>query len=379
MSNVNIDVMMDILDIDDLDVIQEQHVKKLRINAKRRWHADTIHHKNPTSEQVEEYNHKFNLIDGCIELLTAYINGEVHFGAFTNAETGEIEITEELKSKVKGMASELKEKWCHIKKNGIDLVKETVLIRAPRPFKEYWTEWRDAQGTDGIDGGIFLHKATFKFVGQFFAMYFAINIIGLGILGLDDRGDIFGLMLLVGMIWAFMIPTGYFMMSLVVSIPAWRLFMPSFIINLHDKWWNSFFVQKGRALWLHKIFNIWFDFRYETLGKPAGASDRKFYADFNLEDKEIESIGAHPAFIFAVNIIRLPLKIISAALVMIPIVGGRMVGERRATKKYFSGYADWYINELLEKNIADMDSDDLQAVTRLYNNYKDVQGEKSDQ
>lgn len=340
MSNVNIEVMMDILDIEDLDVIQEQDIKRLRIKAKRRWHSDTIHHQNPDAAQVSEFNHKFNLVDDCIELLTAYLNGEVHMGAFTNAETGEIEVTEELKSKVKDMAADLRTKWAFIKKNSIDLVKESVLIRAARPLKEVWKEW-DEQSSDeaplllsrGIIWGairMWVWISVVMIAGEELTPYIKgheqENLISLVFLGA---------VLLSGIVvlWK---PIKQILLSIIINIPCWNYIFPQFVTKAYEKSMRNIFTdRKGEPR--------------ERVSRPFGI------------------------FYLATAIINIPFSFISKGIVSIPFIGSRMIGERRATKKYYSGYADWYIKELLEKDIDQMNSDDLQAVLHLYTNYKDLQ------
>lgn len=87
-SSLTLNRAIEILEIKDLSALKnDTGLKRTRRKAKRRWHPDTIAALNPNKTTVKKYEENFSLVDEAIDLVQAYLDGEFKAASSTAPKT----------------------------------------------------------------------------------------------------------------------------------------------------------------------------------------------------------------------------------------------------------------------------------------------------
>ena len=126
---ITFDKAIEILEITDIDDLTQKSLKSYVKGARKRWHPDTIIHKDDP-EVAEKFTQNFQLIEPAAALLLAYLKGEYHIGDKFKQEqqTKSKESFEVIRENASEIQTKLKNLWDTIKeKKHKHTVEEVVL------------------------------------------------------------------------------------------------------------------------------------------------------------------------------------------------------------------------------------------------------------
>ena len=327
MSNINFEKAVEILEIIDITKIKVEDIPKLEKVAKKKWHPDkVIHSKN--ENLINEYQDNFKLIEVACELIFQYLQGEYKAGSkYKQSNKPEAKSTFEiLKEHAPLFQTFIKKIFEKVKSENYLLEKETIIINKGRKLKEWLNE-------DFKDDVSMLSVVSFFYGFIFFAII-------IGILGSISR--ILGS--LIGIIWFIQA-----LSCIIGFLPLCRLWLNENVFTIISK-----FINFGL-----KLYN---------------------WAETESNKSEASWIG------IVILIIKIPVifAYLIKYLILFPLYeiskiiwGDKQIGEVKEVVNYYANVADWYIEELINKNINEMDEDDLITLSYLNEDFMELDQDKS--
>lgn len=316
---VTFDQAIELLEIIDLSKLQEEDIPALEQKAKKRWHPDRVMHLN-NPEITAEYTEKFQQIETACRMINSFLAGTYKAGeAFTESfETDYTEPEEIIRQNAPAMQSKLHDSWPFIKE------------------KKFKWSFREILLSDGFKLRDLLREDFKEDIAMLSIVSFTYGVFFLGVLGL-----ILGLIspvlgTIVAIIWLVQA------ISCVLGFaPLSRFWLPAPIQDVMLR-----FINFGLG-----IYN-WAEDQGQNASSP-----------------------------WVLLLVRVPVLIAKLVkyLVLFPlyelakaIVGDKVVGVVKKKVNYYGDAAEWYIDELILKDPAEMTSDELFHLSYLYTELSDI-------
>lgn len=328
--HITLDEAVAILEITDLDAVTEDQLQKIRRKAQVRWHPDKILHTKPSEETLARYQRNFRLIDHAISVVQAYIKGEVHGDAYADDFEEERARTYEapqdvIRRNAARMQEGLRDVWERVKQTGYKMHEEVVTVARGLRFA-------DMLRADLADRLPLLCMVSFVFFLFTATAGMMVGGIVFSIAEIDPGIPMYfgGLAIIAQLFCCFLIflPMSRFWLPEPISNAA--LFGVNLGLGIRD------FIAKRE---LHE--------KHSWIGVPLG----------------LLSLLASGLFWVVIA----PLYLLAAAL-----LGDRGFKDAKATTRYFAGLADWYIENLMSKNPAEMTDDELFDLSGIWGELKDA-------
>jgi hypothetical protein len=319
---------IEILEITDMTGLTEEKLSKIRRKAKRRWHPDTIAYLHPSEETIKKYERNFRLVDSAVEFISTYVNGIDYKD--TQLSTRLEAAQENIKDTASYMHDTLRSVWFKVKEKGYKRREENIDLGNTKTLKDLLMQ----DLADCIP-----EICTISFVNGFViwgvVLFFsAILVIITGNITGDSEGKPNPIILAIFVFPAFFVFLFHTILCIIGLLPLSRFWVPQFINN-----WVWFFIAKSISL----------------------SSFISYIPIMNLYPPL-----AYIAAVIIKYILIKPLYLLVALLFDKQKTG--------STKKetYYAGFSEWYIEQLLTKNINQLTSDELMHVAHLYKELKDA-------
>lgn len=314
------DQAIELLEITEISKIKVEDLPQLEKKMKKRWHPDKVAHlQDPAITQ--EYTVKFQQIETACQMVFSYLQGTYQAGeAFTQTSSRVYEEPEEIiRKNAPDIQSTLKDLW--------NLIKE----------KKYkWTE-KEVLLSDGFKLKDLLAEDFKEDIAMLSVVSFFYGLVILGLLTAIASAISPVLGGIVGFIWVLQA------LSCVLG------FAPL----------SRFWIKN------EQVQDVMFKFINFGLGIYNWAEEQ----------------GQTSTKTWVVLLIRLPVifaKIIKY-IIMFPLyelakifIGDKVVGVVKQNVNYYAEAADWYVDELINKNPNDMTSEELFHLSYLYTELSDV-------
>ncbi|NES43097.1 J domain-containing protein [Moorena sp. SIO2C4] len=318
-----------ILEISNLDDLTDKDITQLRRKAKKRWHPDTIAHTKPSKEQEALYAENFNLINDVVDLLRAYISGDFQAGQ---------QYSEDYHASTPESPVDV------IRRNAPTM--QDMLTRVQHEVKE--TQYKVEESSVTVSDG-FLVKDMLKS-------------------DLDDNILVVCVMSMYGFVWISLLP--FMAISIVLSVNevlGVLLFIPLMCVSIIHPICCILGIIPLSRYWLPvKVVNFiipWINF---------GNIFYIFIAVFSNFGCIAFFIGL--PFLIIRMIVTLVKWLIFAPLYAIAIMiwGEKRFGIIKQNVRYMAGVADWYVTKLITTDPSQLETEDLFALSYLYDEYRDV-------
>lgn len=313
-----------LLEISDLQSLEESDLKLIRNRAKRRWHFDKIAHTNPSESEIKRYNDNTYKIDIAVDVIKSYLQGNINLGSSSNNErVDEKEPIDIIRENAARMQDVLSKKWNDIKNKSYKKNIETVFVSEGISIKE-------ALRID-LEDQVFV-KCVLSLIGSTITMLLIALLSSLFSKILGEA--IFYILMALNWI------------CLIAMLPLARIWLPKFLYIIvysvvdfgiyNFNFYNNFFMILS-STWRHKKTGI----------------SSLFWILLNI-----------PVFLS---------KVISFVLIYpVYFVAGEIFKNKKIFKvegqvNYYAGLAEWYIDNLLSKNIKDMTEDEFFSLSHAYN------------
>lgn len=316
--NITFDQAIEILEISDISKVQVDDIPQLERKMKRRWHPDKVAHlKDPAI--TEEYTVKFQQIETACQLVYSYLQGTYHAGEAFNRPSSRVkeEPVEIIRKTAPDIQTTLRGLW--------SLIKE----------KKYKWSVNEVVLNDGFKLKDLLDSDFKDDVSRLSVISFVYGIFIFGILMIIGGAIHPVLESIVGLIW------------LIQAISCLFGFAPLSRFWLNDR--VNDVIIKFINFGLH-IYN-WADRETTYSGWLIG-------------------LIVHLPALFATiikYILIWPLHEIAKLF-----VGGKVVGVVRKRVNYYADAAEWYVDELINKNPRDMTDEELFHLSYIYSELSDV-------
>lgn len=313
------DQAIEFLEITDISKIKIEDLPQLEKKIKKRWHPDRVSHlHDPIITQ--EYTEKFQQIEIACKIIMSYLNGNYHAGeVFSQPHQSAYDEPEEIiRKNAPDIQQTLKNVWNIVKEKGYKMTSKEVLLSDGFNLKNLLTE-------DFKEDLAML---------SIISLFYGVIILGIltGIAG-GLHPVLGGIVSIVLLIHVLSCVCGF--------LPLSRFWLPTQLNNLMIKFinfglgiynWAENQVQNSNNVWIILLIRL-----------PV------------LFAKLIKYI------------ILFPLNEIAKA-----IIGDKVVGVVKQNINYYADAAEWYIEELINKNPADMTHDELFHLSYLYTELSDV-------
>ena len=314
------DKAIELLEITDISKIPIEEMPQLEKKAKKRWHPDKIAHlKN--SVITQEYTINFQLIESACQMISSYLNGTYQAGEAFSFTDKKQTVHEEPEEIIRKNASDIQ----NTLKNLWDFIKE----------KKYKWSVKEVLLSDGFKLKDLLTQDFKEDIAGLSVVSFFYGCLVLGILTLICSAISPVLGTIVGIFWAVQA-----LSCILGLLPLSRFWLPETIQNI--------------MLWLINFGLSIFNWA-ESEGQTAAWW--------------IQLLIAIPVlFALAIKyIILFPLYEIAKLF-----VGDKILGIVKKNVNYYADAADWYVEELINKNPNDMTSDELFHLSYLNTELSDV-------
>lgn len=307
LKNMNFDAAIELLEITEISIVTTDSLQKIGKRAKKRWHPDNvIFLKN--DKLTQEYSEKFQKIEFAVIIVEQYLKGELEFGEpITNkndASFQEKNTVDIIRENAPEIQSEINDYFSKAKNQNIRISKKMVELSDGFSLADLIQEDYDDEMAS---------KAYISFTyGLLIVLIFSI------ILGLINESLLF-------------IPISYLIIHSIacflMALPLSRFWMNSKLVDV-----SLFFVNLGLSL-ERALFNPY---------KPINKGINLFVVGPRIIAKIIKYI------------IVLPMTIIGKA-----IVGKKRVGIVKEEVTYYSGVAEWYLHNLIQKKPNELNEEEL--------------------
>ncbi len=314
------DQAIELLEIADISKLKIEDIPQLEKKMKKRWHPDKVAHLQD-SAITQEYTVKFQQIETACQMVYSYIEGTYQAGeAFTQTSSKVHEEPEEIiRKNAPDIQSTLKNLWNLIKEKKYKwLVKEILL-------------------SDGFKLKDLLQEDFKEDLAMLSVISFFYGLIFLGILTAiaGAINSVFGT--IVGIIW------------LLQAISCFLGFAP-----LSRFWLKNDQVQDVMLKFINFGLGI-----------------------YNWAEEQ----GQTSANVWVLLFIRLPVLFAKVVkyIILFPLyelakvfIGDKVVGVVKQNVNYYADFAEWYVDELINKNPNEMTSEELFHLSYLYSELGDV-------
>ncbi len=319
MEQITFDQAVELLEITDIKSIAPRDLPSIAKAAKKRWHPDTITHKEDAKE-VERYTRNFQHIDEAVSLIGQYLDGSIHAGQKRKAGPGRAyqEPEEIIRQNASEIQSTLHSIWQKVKAT-----------------RHKWTE-EEVVLSDGFRLKDLIDQDFEDDIAAMSLISFVYGVVLCGLVGL-----LLGLIapplgVIVGVFWllqalsclAGVLPISRFWMPDVVQGPM--IWFVNFGLGIYH--WSRREAEMTDKAWLQLLVYL-----------PA------------LAAKAVKYAILWPTYEIA--------KL---------FIGDRVVGVVKKKVNYYGGYADWYVDQLIGKTPGNMSKDELFDLSGLYEAFKDI-------
>lgn len=317
--NLTFDKAVEILEIPDISAISINDISTIRRNAQKRWHPDRVQKLNDENKS-KEYESNFKFIDEACVLIEAYLKGTYHTGqAFEQQENKQRQKQwENTIRNAQSIQDEFKNIWNSVKQKAYKLTEREVVL------------------SDGFNLKDLLAKDFQEDISAIsvVSMYYGILVGIILILICSIFGKTFGLIASLPVL-------AHIIFCILGILPLSRFWLPTKVSVIMLK-----FINFGYA-----IFE-WADYQSKESGK--------WYFQLFV----FTPVLFAGAFKY---IILFPLYEIAKLFMK-----DRIVGVVKQRVKYYSDAAEWYIEDLLKKPVAQMSDEELDHLFYLYDDLKSV-------
>lgn len=312
------DKAIELLEITDISKISISDLTNIAKKAKKRWHPDRIAHLKD-AEITREYTLNFQQIEGACELITEYLNGTYKAGEAFSSKTEyyQEEPEEIIRKNADNIQATLKNLWETIKNTKYRHTLKEVLL------------------SDGYNLKDLLHEDFKEDIAMLSIVSFFYGAILIGILtaigsaispGLGTLISIFGILQVLSCFLGLLPLSRFWLPQQLQEIMLWFINFGLGIYNWAER-------ESSTASWWVQIL-----------------------------------VAIPNLFALAIKyIILFPLTEIAKA-----IVQDKIVGIVKENVNYYADVAEWYINDLLNKNPNQMSRDELFHLSYLYSELSDV-------
>lgn len=313
------DKAIEILEIADIASISVNDISNIRRGAQKRWHPDKIQRLNDEIKS-REYENNFKYIDEACVIIEAYLKGTYHSGqAFEQQENQQRQRSWENTIKnAKTVQEEFKNIWSTIKAKKFKLsIKEIVLSDGFNLKDLLINDFKEDIAMTSI-------------VSMFYGVFLGLLIAGFGYIINPMVGNIV------------MIPIiAHIVFCLLGTLPLSRFWLNKEVSNIMLK-----FINFGNSLF------EWAEFHSKE--------SNKWY---------LQILAFMPA-LFAVSvkyIILFPTYEIAKLFVK-----DKIVGIVKQKVNYYAEGAEWYIDDLLKKQVENMSDEEIEHLFYLYEDLRTV-------
>lgn len=310
--NTDLDLAIELLEIVDISTVRLSDIQKLSKKSKSRWHPDKVSHSG-NEELISQYTKNFQKIDWACQVLTDYLNGDIHSGASYDSSSEfykqESEASEEPEEVIRRNAKELQEnirsKW--------NFVKE----------KKFQHEQKENILSDGFSLRDLLDKDFADDISalSMVSLYYGTLSLSILVAIIEHFSKVLGFIALIPLLL-------HIASCTLGAMPLSRFWLPEVISDFAIKFINFGLAVYNRACTLDRHANKW----WLTFIIQAPL----------IFSKAVKYLVLWPCFELA--------KL---------FVGDKVVGVVKENLNYYAGFADWYIEDLMEKDISTMSSDEL--------------------
>jgi hypothetical protein len=320
MHTMTLDQAIEILDITNASTLDHESLKKYVSAAKRKWHPDKVIHQKD-QETIQKHTNNFQKIEPAESIVRAYLNGNYHEGAYLNDEPKETpkQPEEVIRENAPSIQDKLQNIWSTVQELGFKHNRRTVELSDGFTLRE-------------------LLNQDFK---QDIAMLAIISL-------LSYMTTVFLLLIILQFIFpviaslGFIFSLGMFVSCLLAMLPLSRIWLPQKVLPVIE-----WFVVLGL-----KVHDVFVD----------------FHAFFGYKNIGLWIVRGFARFVK--YIILWPLYEIAKL-----IVGNKVVGVIRKDIDYYADVADWYVEDLLQKDPAQMSRQELFDLSHLYSELLEVRKE----
>ncbi|NLJ06389.1 MAG: hypothetical protein GX437_01835 [Sphingobacteriales bacterium] len=319
--SLTFDLAIEILEIIDINKVSLDDLPKIVKKAQSRWHPDRISHSKDENE-IKKYTNYFQLIQPASELIVAFLKGEYKAGEkfeqakeYTYEEPADV-----IRRNASSIQDTLKNIWETVKRTKYKFSVQEVILSDGFKLKDLLNQdfKEDLAGLSVISFlyGVFIF-GLLTWIGSLISPFLGVLI---GIFwGLQALSCLFGF------------------------LPLSRFWLPEGVQNF-----MLWFINVGL-----KIYN-WADRESEYT---------KWWIELIVQIPMIISIAIKYILLF-------PLYEIAKL-----IVGDKIVGIVKRNVNYYAGGAEWYIDDLINKNPAEMTEQELFDLSYLYSEFSNVKQE----
>jgi hypothetical protein len=319
---ITFDEAIEILEITDISKVTVDTLPKVIRKAKKRWHPDKVSHQKDQSI-VDEYTTKFQQIEIASEMVASYLVGTYKAGeAFEpSSENYNTEEPEEvIRKNAPDIQSSIKSVW--------DLIKE----------KKYKWTLKDVVLSDGFVLKDLLTEDFKEDISSLSIISLVYGTLGLGVLMMIGGMISPIIASIIGIVWF------VHMLSCVISfLPLSRFWLPEKVVDFVLK-----FVNYGLKIYT-SIFRM--------------TENGNVFLHLLVVLPELFAKAVKYVILF-------PLYEIAKLFVK-----DKVVGVVKDKVNYYAEAAEWYVDELINKNPNEMTTEELYHLSYMYGELMDVKSE----
>lgn len=306
---------IEILEIVDISKIKITDLSKLEKKAQKRWHPDRVSHQRDNSI-IEEYTENFKKIKLAIEIIKSFLNGDYKSNAFKN--DFETKTSENI-----------------IKENGIEIQEKIKVFWTKVKKEKYKWELKEIIMSDGFVLRDLLKEdfkddiSSMSIISLIYGTMLLILLTIFGEIIYSGTATFIGLIIIV-----------HILSCCLSFLPLSRFWLPETVVNF-----ILWFVNFGLKIY-NKIDEI--------------TVNSNMFLQFFVIFPELLAKVIKYVFLF-------PLYELGKLL-----IGSKVVGVVKEEVNYYADVAEWYIDELINKNINEMTTEELYHLSYIYTELKNV-------
>lgn len=315
--SLTFDKAIAILEIADVSAILISDINTIRRSAQKRWHPDRIQ-KLKDENKIREYESNFKMIDEACVIIEAFLKGTYHSGkAFEQQENQQRQKHWENTIKnAKTVQEEFKNVWSEIKSKGYKLsVKEVVL-------------------SDGFNLNDLLINdfkediAMTSIVSMFYGVFLGLMLATIGYILSPMVGNLVMIPVVI-----------HILFCLLGTLPLSRFWLNREVSNIMLK-----FINFGHSLFEWAEFN--------------SKESNKWYLQLLVFIPALFALGVKYIVLFpSYEIAKLFVK-------------DKIVGIVKQKVNYYAEGAEWYIDNLLKKQVENMSDEEFEHLFYLYDDLR---------
>jgi hypothetical protein len=317
--NLTFDKAIEILEIADISVITINDISTIRRNAQKRWHPDKVQKLNDENK-TKEYESNFKFIDEACVIIEAFLKGTYHSGkAFEQQETHQRNKQwENTINNAKTVQEEFKNIWTEIKARNYKLSIKEIVISDGFNLKDLLTnDFKEDIAMTSI-------------VALFYGVFLGLILASIGYILSPILGNILTIPIVA-----------HILFCLLGALPLSRFWLPNKISDL-----------------MMKFVNFGFSF-YQWVELKSSESDKWYLRLLVFTPVMFAGLFKY--------IILFPIYEIAKL-----IIKDKIVGVVKQKVKYYAEGAEWYIDDLLKKQIETMSNDEFEHLFYLYDDLRTV-------